>query len=153
VRRPALAEADRQLVAHRLAGRLGEVESALCAYLFGSFVEGGTFEDVDVAVLLDPDVAAVSDLLAFQLELAAALEKAAGLPVDVILLNDAPLGLRMAAVRGRLLLSRDEHRRLAYVEQTCLQAMDMAHMTRQSLQELLVPGPRKAPEGGTSGAG
>lgn len=140
VRRHELAEADRQQVAQRLAGRLGEVESAIFAYLVGSFAEGRAFEDVDVAVLLDPGAAAAADLLAFQLDLAAALEEAAGLPVDIILLNDAPLGLRMGAVRGRLLLSRDEHRRLAYVERTCLEAMDMAHMARQSLRELLVPG-------------
>lgn len=87
-----------------------------------------------------PGAIADADLLASQLDLAAALAEAAGMPVDVVILNDEPLGLRMTAVRGHPVLSRDEHRRLAYVERTCLEAMDMAHMARQSLRDLLGPG-------------
>lgn len=92
-----------------------------------------------MAVLLDPAATEGVDLLTFQLDLAAALEEAAGMPVDVVVLNDVPLGLRMAAVRGRPVLSRDEQQRLAYVERTCLEAMGMAHMARESLRDLLVP--------------
>jgi predicted nucleotidyltransferase len=135
--RHELTQADRQQVAQRVAERLEKVKAVVFAYLFGSFAEGRAFEDVDVAVFLDSAEIAGSDLLAFQLDLAAALEEAAGLPVDVVVLNDAPLSLRMAAVCGHPVLSRDEPRRLSYVERTCLEAMDMAYMARQSLRDLL----------------
>jgi predicted nucleotidyltransferase len=135
--RHELAESERQQVTQSVAKRLKKVKAVVFAYLFGSFAEGRAFEDVDVAVFLDPAEIAGSDPLAFQLELAAALEKAADLPVDVVVLNDASLGLRMAAVRGHPVLSRDEPRRLSYVERTCLEAMDMAYMARQSLRDLL----------------
>jgi predicted nucleotidyltransferase len=138
--RHELLEADRQQVARRVSARLEKVQAVVFAYLFGSFAEGRAFEDVDVAVLLDSAEIAGSDLLAVQLDLAAVLEEAAGLPVDVVVLNNAPLGLRMAAVRGHPVLSRDEPRRLSYVERTCLETMDMDYMARQSLQDLLGPG-------------
>ncbi|MDR7454022.1 MAG: hypothetical protein QN174_11665 [Armatimonadota bacterium] len=72
-----------------------------------------------------------------RLDLMARIERAIGIAADVVVLNDAPSGLRMAAVRGRLLCSRDDDRRLRFVESTALQAMDMAVLARESLRALL----------------
>jgi predicted nucleotidyltransferase len=104
-RRPPLAEEDRDAVLTRLTHVLAGEEDVVFAYAFGSFVEGGPFEDLDVALFLDDGC---MDVLTRQLDLTARLEAAASLPVDIVLLNDAPLGLRGVALRGRLLYSRDE---------------------------------------------
>jgi len=80
------------------------------AYLFGSVARGvgGPTSDVDVAVFLDPTVAAAerSSILA---SLAAALVRALGTnEVDLVPLNDAPPVLYHRVLRdGRRLLSRD----------------------------------------------
>lgn len=135
-----LAAPDRERVLGRVAEGLAAEGAVLFAYVFGSFVEGRAFGDVDVAVFLDLERCPSGDLLPLHLDLAGRLEAAAGLPVDAVLLNDAQLGLRLAAVRGRVVHSRDEARRLAFVEDTCMQAMDMAYLLRESLRDLLAPG-------------
>ena len=57
--------------------------------------------------------------------------------MDLILLHEADLGLRGTALRGRLLMSRDEAQRIAYLEETSLALMDMAALRRQALRDVL----------------
>ncbi len=135
--RRALSPGDYEERTRRLAEALAREEAVLFAYIFGSFAEGRAFEDVDVAVFIGPERTGGMDLLSFQLDLAARLEEGTGLPVDVVLLNEASLGLRAAALRGRLRHSRDEARRVYLLERTGLEVMDMAFMVRESLRDLL----------------
>jgi len=77
------------------------------AVLFGSTARGQARpkSDVDLGILLDP----YSPELRFQVE--AELGRAAGRPVDVILLDDAPPLLRFEIAReGVLLFQREDHR-------------------------------------------
>ena len=90
-----------------------------------------------MAVFIAPERTGGMDLLSFQLDLAARLEEDAGLPVDVVLLNEAPLGLRASVLCGRLLHSRDEARRISLLEHTGLEVMDMTFLARESLRDLL----------------
>jgi predicted nucleotidyltransferase len=76
------------------------------AVLFGSTARGQarSRSDVDLGILLDP----YSPELRFQVE--AELGRAAGRPVDVILLDDAPPLLRFEIAReGVLLFQREDH--------------------------------------------
>lgn len=76
------------------------------AVLFGSTARGqaGPRSDVDLGLLLEP----YSPELRFQVE--AELGRAAGLPVHVILLDEAPPLLRFEIARdGILLFQREEH--------------------------------------------
>lgn len=97
------------------------------AYLFGSHARGtaGDRSDIDVAVMLDDAVPEVRRL-ELQLELAEALERATGLsPVEVVLLNDAPMLLAGRVVQeGQLLYSADEPARVAYESLTFRQYVD-----------------------------
>jgi predicted nucleotidyltransferase len=75
------------------------------AVVFGSTARGeaGARSDVDLGVLLDP----YSPSLRFRVE--AELGRAAGRPVDVVLLDEAPPLLRFEITRdGLLLFERDE---------------------------------------------
>ncbi|MGH7332324.1 MAG: type VII toxin-antitoxin system MntA family adenylyltransferase antitoxin [Candidatus Rokuibacteriota bacterium] len=135
--RRELSPEDRERRTQRLAEAVAREEAVLFAYLFGSFADGRAFEDVDVAVFLNPTHRHALDPLSVQLDLSARLEKAIALPVDVILLNEAPLGLQAAALRGRLLHSRDEAERASLLERTGRDLMDRAFLARESLKDLL----------------
>ncbi len=137
-----LSTAERERAIRRVSETLTRVEGVLFAYLFGSFLGQRPFGDVDVAVYLDPRQYTELDALATQLHLAACLEAASELPVDVVILNDAPLGLRIAAAQGRLVFSSGENSYLAFAESTGLQAMDTAYLRRQSVQDVLAPAER-----------
>ncbi|MDQ7851124.1 MAG: nucleotidyltransferase domain-containing protein [Armatimonadota bacterium] len=133
---------EREQCVQRLRAALEREAAVLFAYVFGSFTAKGPFEDIDVAVFIDPGQYDQLDPLSAQLALAARLESAVGLPVEVVFLNDAPLGLRAAALRGRLLYSRDDKSRTVFLEQTGLARMDLAFLFRESLRDLLPQRPR-----------
>ncbi len=135
--RHRLDRAGRDRLGAQMAAVLAVEPSVVFAYLFGSFLEAESFGDVDVAVFLDENRCPPATFLDVQLDLTARLEKELRLPVDTVILNDAPLGLRLTAVRGQVIYTRDEERRLAFVEHTSLQAMDMAYLHRESLRDLL----------------
>ncbi len=94
---------------------LDRQSDVLAAYLFGSVAEGRStpLSDVDIAVLLDAEK--VQDTFLRRLQLMGELERFATRPVDVVVLNDAPLLLRYQVLRhGRLLYDRDPRARVEF---------------------------------------
>jgi uncharacterized protein len=99
------------------AGSVFEDEPVRFAYLFGSHARGEVDgrSDVDVAVYVDESMPP-QDYLDLRLRLAGTLEAhtPAG-PVQVVVLNEAPLPLAGRVVaEGRLVFSRDEPGRVRY---------------------------------------
>ncbi len=70
-------------------------EDVVAAYLFGSRAEGRARpqSDVDIAVLLADTLDSETRLFR-RLRLGADLEKLLGCPVDLVVLNDAPIRLK-----------------------------------------------------------
>ncbi len=95
--------------------------------------------DVDVGLYLDSDEGDATTL--FGLELAAELEQALPamirLPVDVRILNQAPLGFRYHVFRGRLLFSRDESLRTKLLEETLSRYLDLRPLHQRALKEAM----------------
>jgi predicted nucleotidyltransferase len=77
------------------------------AYLHGSFLSGGPYRDIDVAIWLDPSRVAQADRDRHALDLSVALHLKLRRPVDVRALNDASLAFRYHALEGEPLLVRD----------------------------------------------
>lgn len=113
-----------------------EDDRILFAYVHGSFVRGGTYRDIDVALYFRDDVGA-EVRLDRALELGALLSYRLGKPVDVHELNDAPLELRFAATGGVVFMSRDEQARLSFVERTWMMYWDFKPLLQESLHDLL----------------
>lgn len=105
---------------------LGE-EPVVVAYLFGSRAreDHRPGSDVDIAVLLRPDVAA-GLYLELSLRYARELDATLGLPVSpVVVLNDSPLRLQGRVLRdARILFVGDDDARVAYEARTRQVAMD-----------------------------
>jgi predicted nucleotidyltransferase len=77
------------------------------AYLHGSFLSGGPYRDIDVAIWLDPARGSVRDPGRYALDLSVTLHLLLRRPVDVRALNDASLGFRYHALKGKPLVVRD----------------------------------------------
>jgi predicted nucleotidyltransferase len=130
--------AQRDAIIATLRQVLEDAPDVRFAYLYGSFLEDRPFHDVDIAVYLEGE----SDFTDRMLELAGAAERAlreAGhpLPVDVRVLNAAPLGFRYSVYRGQLLLSRDEDLRVREVVWTLTRYLDMKPLIRTALKEAI----------------
>lgn len=119
-------------------------EGVVFAFLFGSQATGRMRpdSDVDVAVLLDDDVAP-ADYLAASLRLARRLERTAAVgPVEaVVVLNVAPLRLAGRVLRDRIVVfSADEPARVRYESETLRRFIDFelhaAPLARQRLASI-----------------
>lgn len=124
----------------RAAGTALIDEPVVCAYLFGSHARGeaGADSDIDVAILLGDDV---PDEAAFdlRLRLARSIERAAGVgPIEVVVLNGAPLPLLGRVLRDRILLfSDDEARRVRFESLAERRFLDFDIHARRLDDELL----------------
>lgn len=115
-------------------------EAVLVAYLFGSQATGRARpdSDIDVAVLLEEN-ADPESFLDLRLRLASAFERTADVgPVEVVILNEAPLRLQGRVLsEGVLLYSLDEPLRVRYESLTRRQYFDFEEKAAALDRELL----------------
>lgn len=94
---------------------LAEREGIAAAYLFGSVARGTARpdSDVDVGILYSESPPLSLDGLGLDLE--EEMERALGLPVQVVVLNRADVDLAIRVLRdGRLLVDRDRSKRVGF---------------------------------------
>jgi predicted nucleotidyltransferase len=104
----------------------------VCAYLYGSMARGGAHggSDIDVAVLYAEEPPPTLDGLG--LEVGAALEQYMCQPVDVVVLNRAPVDLVQRILRdGQLLCDRDPSVRIRFEVQARNAYFDLLPYLRQ----------------------
>lgn len=126
-------EEQRTRVADLLAAELAAGPEVAFAYLYGSFAEGKAFHDVDVGVYLRPP--APEARTPHALDLAQRLSTKVRLPVDVRIVNDAPVTFLYHVLRGRLLVSRDPELLGDVMERTIADYLDIAPVLRHYTKE------------------
>ncbi len=137
------APAEREAIVDALAVALRAEPDVVFAYVHGSFVTERPFRDVDVGVHLAPEAEGGWER---QMRLAETLEEAvasspglgAALPVDVRVLNRAPLGFCYQVLRrGELVFSRDEALRVRWVARIVGLYLDLKPLRVQALKEAM----------------
>jgi predicted nucleotidyltransferase len=130
------ADVDTQAVIKKLKGSLAGEKNVIFAYLHGSFVHQDGFKDVDVAVYIGSPPGQVVDVADYEISLSIRLEKEMRLPIDVRVLNHAPLSYRYHASCGILLLTRDESERENFLNRTWSEYFDFLPLSRIYYEEL-----------------
>jgi predicted nucleotidyltransferase len=104
------------------------------AYIFGSFVESGLFSDIDLGILTE---GAVEKPLDYELEMETQLEKRVKYPVDVRIINQAPLSFTQNVIRhGRIILERNVALRVEFTGYILKRYFDFAPFRRLYLGEV-----------------
>jgi predicted nucleotidyltransferase len=137
MRRRILPGEDRTVLAEALQKHLESRPEITCAYLHGSFLDGGSYRDVDVAVWVDPARCNTDSFSQYAIDLSTELSVALGQPVEVQVLNRAPLAFRYHALKGRPLLVRDREWLDELRARTWGDYFDFLPFSRQYLRELL----------------
>ena|SRR3990172_3780774 len=131
-----LTKKERERLITTISGALEAKEFVLFAYIFGSFVSGKTFNDIDIAIFIrDPEQ---GHPLATELALEGELEKALGLPVDVRTINNAPLTFVYNVLRHKIVIV--ERDRLFRTDYECLifkKYADFSYLRKEYLREVI----------------
>lgn len=123
----------RQSIVDRLADELAKAPEIVFAYVYGSVLDSELIHDVDVGLYVDDlHLSRRSEVLG---TLSNRLSAAVELPVDVRLLNAAPVSFLFHVLRGRLLLSRDEEFLTNLLEDVPRRYLDIAPLLRQATKE------------------
>lgn len=115
---------------------LAAKDGILFAYIHGSFVTGERFRDIDIAVFLaNPHGRRIEEELSLESELSLVMKN---LPVDLRIMNDAPLSFRYNVIRyGRPVFVRDSDARFEFEESTLRNYFDFAPYREMYLRETL----------------
>lgn len=128
-----LTDQERQRITDLLAAKLMAEPTVAFAYVFGSFLEMNPIHDVDVGIYLHPfDTKGETESVA---SLARRLTDATGLPVDVRILNQAPMTFLYHVVRGHLLVSKNEDLLASTLENVSRRYLDIAPFLLQATKE------------------
>lgn len=129
-------KAVRVEIFNQLSTALQHRPEIVFAYLHGSFVDGGKYRDIDVAVYLDSEKADAVDGFDYAFEAAVDLSRQLRREVDVHVLNGSSTGFQNSVFRtGRVLFSRDERLRLDLLERNSQEAMDFHELSLEYLRE------------------
>lgn len=84
------------------------------AIVFGGVIERSFVRDVDLAIYLNSKLIGDEvDAAVYSERLSKELSDKLGIPIDVVVLNFAPMWLRRRILRGRVLIDRDQILRLS----------------------------------------
>jgi predicted nucleotidyltransferase len=107
----------------------------LFALLYGSAIESETFRDLDIGIFVDRAIIHASTDLDYSFTLENRLRKALAYPVDVRVINDAPLGFRYNVSRGVALVVNDPPSFYHFLERTWDEYLDFEPIGLQYLKE------------------
>lgn len=124
---------ERERIERTLVAVLESEPDLEFAWLHGSFLVADKFRDIDIGVHLSAPIEVRSQR---GLELSVRLDQEIGFPIDVRVLNDAPVTFLFHVFReGRLLLSRNDERLADLMERTVREYLDAAPLLRQATIE------------------
>lgn len=119
-------------ITERLEGRPGLV----FAVLYGSAAGGGAFRDLDIGVWVDRRLVPAGQDLDWAFDLTDALEPLAPVPVDVRVINDAPLPFRYNVSRGQPLVINNRSTWYDFLERTWDEWLDFEPVAMQYLRDV-----------------
>lgn len=119
-----------------LAARLATHPEIRFAMLYGSAAEGGTFRDLDIGLFVDRTQVSAEADLDYAFALADELAAIVPFPVDVRVINDAPLPFRYNVSRGIPLMVKDEECFYTFLERTWDEYLDFQPILLQYLRDL-----------------
>ncbi len=130
-----ISSREKEDILHRIECFLKNYPDVIFAYVHGSFISGERFRDIDVAIYLKTNP---TKLLELELDMEAKIYNLISYPVDVRILNRAPLSFRYNVIKyGRHLAVINDDARCDFEEATVSNYSDFAPFRRRYLMEAL----------------
>jgi predicted nucleotidyltransferase len=128
---------ERDRIGKFLGKLLGKQNGILFAYLHGSFAEGRPFKDIDVAVFVDEEAIPKERALDFEMSTSMKLEKEVKLPLDLKVINYAPLGFQYYSTTGPLIMCKEDDLRVDFLTRVRSLYFDFKPSSERFLLEMI----------------
>ncbi len=126
-----LSKRERQKIIEELKTYFSKKKHVAFAYILGSFSEGRPFRDIDVAAYFFED----KKELALESDLSFELSKETEYPVEVIVLNKAPVLFQLSVLKkGTLLVSKSEDIRTDFIDEVGRRYREYSHFRNLALE-------------------
>jgi hypothetical protein len=129
----SLNEDRKQQLMKCLGKGLRDHDEIVFAYLYGSFVGNLPFHDIDLGIYTIG--IKEEESTSYGLTLSQELSEKVQVPVDVRVLNFAPILFVYHVIRGNLIFDRNEEIRVHVIEETVQKYLDLKPMIHQSIKE------------------
>lgn len=120
----------------RLQALLAARDEIDWAYVFGSFLDGPGYHDIDVGVYLRPALSH-EQVFDYEAELSVRLTMTLHTMMDVHVLNHASIGFQFSVLQGEVLMARDQDRFSDFIEYIGVEVSEFAYHAERYLQEVL----------------
>ncbi|KJS17879.1 MAG: hypothetical protein VR69_02960 [Peptococcaceae bacterium BRH_c4b] len=129
----SLPAKEKGIIKEKISACLLTIQEILFAYVHGSFIADG-FRDIDLAVYLRNNI---QEPTLYEIDLEMKLEKLINHPIDVRVLNSAPLSFQSSVIKtGTLLFSKDEDLRIDFQVLTLKMYFDFEPFRRRYMKEV-----------------
>ena len=135
---------NRKAIIENVHKTISDCRQVSFAYLHGSFVTGSSFKDIDIAIHINPKSYEYlsqqgETTLGFIIPVERELENILPYPVDIQLLNAAPLTFRHRVIRsGKLIVDNDPNLRSDFEYLTRVEYFDFSPRRQEYLREALM---------------
>ena len=133
----AISSGERKEIRKALRQLLEKEKGVLFAYLHGTFEEEGPFRDIDVAVYVEESLIPKEKGLDFEIITSMKLEEKVKMPVDLKVINYAPLGFQYYSTAGTLLLCKEDDLRVDFLTRIRSLYFDFQPSSERFLLEML----------------
>lgn len=130
-----ITKQDKEKITKTISSYLQKHKEIVATYLFGSYVSGQPFGDIDLGILVrnEPE-----NLLEYEFELEIKLEELVKFAVDVRILNKAPVSFVQNVIRhGRIIIDSKPNIRSDFESYILRKYFDFAPFRRRYLAEVI----------------
>ena len=130
-----ISQKEKKLIIKGITSRLNKRKYIIFAYIFGSFVRDEKFSDIDIGVFCNEKIS--KEPLTFEFDLEEEIKSFTNLPVDVRIINHAPLSFVYHVIKeGILIIDKDAGKRADFEGIIFKKYLDFAFFRRQYLKEV-----------------
>lgn len=131
-----IPEPEKQLIIERISSQLKEYRNIIFAYMFGSFVSQKKFSDIDIGIFVSHE--SNTNSLNFELKIEKKIQSLVHLPVDVRVVNNAPLSFVYHVIKEGILIKDEAPSQRADFEGLIFKKyLDWAFFRKQYLKEVI----------------
>ena len=131
-----LSAKEKEVRIERISDILKTKEYILFAYIFGSFASEDSFKDIDVGIFVTGEK--FKSPLRLELDMEGELETAIHTPVDVRIINNAPLSFIYNILKkGIVIVDNDKSLRTDFEGLVYKKYFDFQHLRREYLREII----------------